>query len=102
MITEDLATLDILTEDVILNELYERLQRGEYHTFVGDVLLILNPNEEHDIYDAYVSLECQIINDLHGNNSREDFILDLSIHGKAIRSKTRFSREIIVESSIVK
>ncbi|RLU25647.1 hypothetical protein DMN91_001804 [Ooceraea biroi] len=52
MITEDLAALDILTDDVILNELCERLQRGEYHTFVGDVLLILNPNEEHNIYDT--------------------------------------------------
>lgn len=56
MITEDLAALDVLTEDMILNELCERLQRGEYHTFVGDVLLILNPNEKHNIYDAYVSL----------------------------------------------
>ncbi|XP_014478601.1 PREDICTED: neither inactivation nor afterpotential protein C isoform X2 [Dinoponera quadriceps] len=52
MLTEDLAALDILTENVILNELNERLQRGKYHTFVGDVLLILNPNEEHDIYSA--------------------------------------------------
>lgn len=56
MFTEDLATLEILTEDVILDELCERLKRGEYHTFVGDVLLILNPNEERDIYGAYVSL----------------------------------------------
>ncbi|XP_025074650.1 neither inactivation nor afterpotential protein C [Pogonomyrmex barbatus] len=53
MLTEDLAALDILTEDIILNELHERLRRGEYHTFVGDVLLILNPNEEHDIYGIH-------------------------------------------------
>lgn len=56
MLTEDLAALDILTEDVILDELHGRLQRSDYHTFIGDVLLILNPNEEHDIYGAYVSL----------------------------------------------
>lgn len=56
MLTEDLAALEILTEDVILDELKERLKRGEYHTFVGDVLLILNPNEERNIYAAYVSL----------------------------------------------
>lgn len=55
MLTEDLAALDVLSEDEILDQLHERLQRGEYHTFVGDVLLILNPNEEHDIYGAYVS-----------------------------------------------
>jgi len=56
MLTEDLAALDILTEDVILDELRDRLRRGEYHTFIGDILLILNPNEEHDIYDIHVSL----------------------------------------------
>lgn len=55
MLTEDLAALDVLSEDEILDQLRERLQRGDYHTFVGDVLLILNPNEEHDIYGAYVS-----------------------------------------------
>lgn len=53
--TEDLAGLDTLTEDVVLDELRERLQRGKYHTFVGDVLLILNPNEQHDIYSVQVS-----------------------------------------------
>jgi len=56
MLTEDLAALDILTEDAILDELRDRLRRGEYHTFIGDILLILNPNEEHDIYDIHVSL----------------------------------------------
>lgn len=56
MLTEDLAALDTLTEDVILDELRDRLQRGEYHTFIGDILLILNPNEEKDIYSVHVSL----------------------------------------------
>lgn len=56
MLTEDLAALDVLSENIILDELRERLQRGEYHTFVGDVLLILNPNEKHNIYGGYVSL----------------------------------------------
>ncbi|XP_047350442.1 neither inactivation nor afterpotential protein C isoform X3 [Vespa velutina] len=52
MFTEDLAALEILTEDAILDELQERLQQGHFHTFVGDVLLILNPNEDYDIYGA--------------------------------------------------
>lgn len=55
MLTEDLAALDILTEDVILDELRERLRRNQYHTFIGDILLILNPNEEHDIYSIHVN-----------------------------------------------
>ncbi|XP_011703378.1 PREDICTED: neither inactivation nor afterpotential protein C isoform X2 [Wasmannia auropunctata] len=53
MYTEDLAALDVLTENVILDELRDRLGRGEYHTFIGDILLILNPNEEHDIYGVH-------------------------------------------------
>ncbi|XP_035717982.1 neither inactivation nor afterpotential protein C-like isoform X3 [Vespa mandarinia] len=52
MFTEDLAALEVLTEDAILDELQERLQQGHFHTFVGDVLLILNPNEDYDIYGA--------------------------------------------------
>ncbi|XP_043467066.1 neither inactivation nor afterpotential protein C isoform X3 [Leptopilina heterotoma] len=52
MLTEDLSALDNLTEDNILNELHERLRLGFFHTFVGDILLILNPNEEQSIYEA--------------------------------------------------
>ncbi|KAK0157852.1 hypothetical protein PV328_011542 [Microctonus aethiopoides] len=50
MLTEDLAALESLTEDTILDELHERLRQGDFHSFVGDVLLILNPNEIQDIY----------------------------------------------------
>ncbi|KAK2587108.1 hypothetical protein KPH14_002873 [Odynerus spinipes] len=53
MFTEDLAALEVLTEDTILDELQERLQQGHFHTYVGDVLLILNPNERHDIYGPH-------------------------------------------------
>ncbi|XP_029156587.1 neither inactivation nor afterpotential protein C [Nylanderia fulva] len=59
MLMEDLAALEKLTEDVILHQLRERLERGEYHTFIGDVLLILNPNEERDIYDSYHHMKYQ-------------------------------------------
>lgn len=55
MYQEDLAALEQLTEDRILDELHERLRNGSFHTFVGDILLILNPNEEQDIYGLYVS-----------------------------------------------
>lgn len=51
---EDLAALEQLTEDHVLDELQERLRQGSFHTFVGDVLLILNPNEEQDIYGPIV------------------------------------------------
>ncbi|XP_076750741.1 STKc_myosinIII_N_like and MYSc_Myo21 domain-containing protein ninaC isoform X1 [Xylocopa sonorina] len=50
MFMEDLAALETLTEDTILDELHERLRQGYYHSFIGDILLTLNPNEQQDIY----------------------------------------------------
>ncbi|XP_031771312.1 neither inactivation nor afterpotential protein C [Apis florea] len=52
MFMEDLAALETLTEDAILDELHERLRQGYYHSFIGDILLILNPNEQQDIYGS--------------------------------------------------
>lgn len=54
MNVEDLAALDRLSEDIILQELSARLKKGQFHTFIGDILLILNPNEQQDIYNQEV------------------------------------------------
>jgi myosin heavy subunit len=51
---EDLATMDNLNEDIILTELHERLKQGHCHTFVGDVLLVLAPNEQQPPYSDEV------------------------------------------------
>lgn len=45
MIVEDLAALDKISEDKIINEIRERLTNGVSYTFIGDVLLSLNSNE---------------------------------------------------------
>lgn len=57
---EDLAALETLTEDAILDELHERLRQGYYHSFIGDILLILNPNEKQDIYGSDVRISHSI------------------------------------------
>lgn len=54
MLQEDLAALEPLTEDRVLDELQERMRLGMFHTFVGDILVILNPNEKQDIYNMEV------------------------------------------------
>lgn len=54
MQVEDLAALDELTEENILTELQTKLAKGSFMSFVGDVLLILNPNTENDIYNENV------------------------------------------------
>ncbi|GBP33660.1 Neither inactivation nor afterpotential protein C [Eumeta japonica] len=51
MQVEDLAALENLTEDKILNELQTKLSKGYFTSFIGDILLILNPNTDDDVYD---------------------------------------------------
>ncbi|XP_026756966.2 neither inactivation nor afterpotential protein C [Galleria mellonella] len=53
MQVEDLAALEVLTEDNILAELQTKLVKGSFTSFVGDILLILNPNIKNDIYNEH-------------------------------------------------
>lgn len=55
MHVEDLAALEVLTEDSILEELQVKMSRGSFQSFVGDILLVLNPSTEMDIYNDTVS-----------------------------------------------
>ncbi|KAL1124362.1 hypothetical protein AAG570_000991, partial [Ranatra chinensis] len=52
MRVEDLAALETINEDAILTELEKRHSSNQYYTFVGDVLLCLNPNQNLDIYGS--------------------------------------------------
>lgn len=54
MQVEDLAALEYLTEDNVLCELQVKYQKGSFMSFIGDVLLILNPNTHDDIYGEEV------------------------------------------------
>lgn len=54
MQVEDLAALDCLTEDNLLCELQIKYQKGIFMSFIGDVLLILNPNTNEDLYNEEV------------------------------------------------
>ncbi|XP_063838956.1 neither inactivation nor afterpotential protein C [Ostrinia nubilalis] len=51
MQVEDLAALEHLTEENILAELQTKLAKGSFTSFVGDILLILNPNTNDNIYN---------------------------------------------------
>ncbi|KAF5269227.1 hypothetical protein FQR65_LT02528 [Abscondita terminalis] len=50
MLVEDLCALDEINEETILQLLGKRMDMGQPCTYVGDVLLVLNPNEQQDIY----------------------------------------------------
>lgn len=45
MFVEDLAALEKLTEESIVEELKHRLNRGHSYSFIGDVLVSLNSND---------------------------------------------------------
>lgn len=46
MYVEDLAALEKISEENIVEELRNRLEKGQSYTFVGDVLISLNSNEQ--------------------------------------------------------
>ncbi|KAJ8920812.1 hypothetical protein NQ315_004953 [Exocentrus adspersus] len=50
MYEEDLAVLPAPTENNVLFLLEKRLEMGECYSFIGDILLYLNPNEARDNY----------------------------------------------------
>ena len=57
ILQEDLATLVEVSEEAILSELYERYKKNDYYTFIGDILLFLNPNKCANLYGSQVSLK---------------------------------------------
>jgi hypothetical protein len=72
---EDLATMETLNEDTILTELHERLKQGHCHTFVGDVLLVLTPNEQQPIYSDEVGERPWFVPLSHINTLAQNVIL---------------------------
>eukprot|EP00052_Salpingoeca_macrocollata_P017135 m.138842 g.138842 ORF g.138842 m.138842 type:complete len:1065 (-) comp20285_c0_seq3:49-3243(-) len=49
---DDLAVLSDLTEQSILQSLEKRFQQQRIYTYVGDILLAVNPYQQLDLYDA--------------------------------------------------
>nr|XP_006825854.1 PREDICTED: myosin-IIIa-like [Saccoglossus kowalevskii] len=55
-IMDDLAQLEHLDEDVLVKHLYERYQFGQVYTYVGDIMIAVNPFTQLNIYDDRHSL----------------------------------------------
>ncbi|KAK7881492.1 hypothetical protein WMY93_029901 [Mugilogobius chulae] len=47
---EDLATLEVLDENTVTDHLQNRYERDEIYTYVGDILIAVNPFHSMDIY----------------------------------------------------
>jgi myosin III len=54
MYVEDLAALEPLSDDGLLEEMKNRLKIGESYSFIGDVLLSMNPNKTSKTFDRKV------------------------------------------------
>lgn len=56
MYEEDLAAMQKISEKEILYLLERHLENGQCYSFIGDVLLFLNPNETLNIYGEEVTM----------------------------------------------
>lgn len=52
---DDLAALDSLSEQIITDQLQKRYQLGQIYTYIGDILLAINPFKRLNIYEESVS-----------------------------------------------
>nr|QDR51010.1 neither inactivation nor afterpotential C-2 [Manduca sexta] len=50
MYTDDLATLEVLTEDAIVEQLQKRYNQNQIYTYIGDILVAVNPFTDVGIY----------------------------------------------------
>ncbi|XP_052758788.1 myosin-IIIb-like isoform X2 [Galleria mellonella] len=50
MYTDDLATLEVLTEDAIVEQLEKRYNQNHIYTYIGDILVAVNPFTDIGIY----------------------------------------------------
>ncbi|XP_050666235.1 myosin-IIIb-like isoform X2 [Leptidea sinapis] len=50
MYTDDLATLEVLTEDAIVEQLQKRYAQNQIYTYIGDILVAVNPFTDVGIY----------------------------------------------------
>ncbi|CAB3239895.1 unnamed protein product [Arctia plantaginis] len=54
MYTDDLATLEVLTEDAIVEQLQKRYVQDQIYTYIGDILVAVNPFTDVGIYTAKI------------------------------------------------
>lgn len=56
LFVEDLAALERLNDETIFDEVKNRFRIGSTYSFIGDVLLSLNPNKSVPVYEKKVMM----------------------------------------------
>ena len=54
MLPDDLAFFENLTKTQIIDYLFKRFEAKKIYTYIGDILIAVNPFQELDIYDEKV------------------------------------------------
>jgi myosin-3 len=52
---DDLAALDLLSEDAIVDQLQNRYERSQIYTYIGDILVAVNPFINLGLYTGMVN-----------------------------------------------
>lgn len=55
MYTDDLATLETLSEEAIVDQLQKRYTQNQIYTYIGDILVAVNPFTDIGIYTTKVT-----------------------------------------------
>ena len=56
MYMDDLAALDMLSEDGIVDQLQHRYEQAQIYTYIGDILVAVNPFTSLGLYTGIVSM----------------------------------------------
>ncbi|CAF3797986.1 unnamed protein product [Rotaria sordida] len=62
---DDLAKLSLLTEDILLEHLKERYERDLIYTYLGDILVAVNPFNETSLYTSQIRDFYRYSTDIH-------------------------------------
>lgn len=60
MYTDDLASLEVLTEDAIVEQLQKRYADNQIYTYIGDILVAVNPFTDIGIYTTKVKIQPRV------------------------------------------
>lgn len=86
MYTDDLATLETLSEEAIVDQLQKRYTQNQIYTYIGDILVAVNPFTDIGIYTTKVTqykIKCLIKIKTH--IFKYFFILFLSRHNSCTK-----------------
>ena len=60
MYMDDLAALDLLSEEAIVDQLQNRYEQTQIYTYIGDILVAVNPFTNLGLYTGFVSFFFQL------------------------------------------